>query len=60
MQFIANAVNGNFLESILPGPDDEVDGVLAAIAYGSVFQNQDNDFLGHCLRNRYRLDIWMR
>jgi hypothetical protein len=60
MKLIANAVNGNYLESILPGPDDLVEGVLAAIAYGSVFNNQNDDFIGNCLRHRYRLDIWMR
>lgn len=60
MKFIANAINGEFLENILPSADDGVDEVLAAIAYGSVFNNQKDDFIGHCLKHHYRLDIWMR
>jgi hypothetical protein len=60
MQFIANGLNGNYLRSILPPSGVEIDGVMAAIAYGSNFNDQKNDFIGHCLANRYRLDIWMR
>lgn len=60
MIFVANSINGNYLESVLPSDKDDVDGVLAAIAYGSNFNNQKNDFIAHCLANRYRLDIWMR
>lgn len=60
MQFIANGLNKNYLTSILPGPEDEVDAVLAAVAYGSMFPNEKDDFIGHCVRNRYRLDLWMR
>lgn len=60
MEFIANALNGNFLGNILPPPGAEIDGVLAAIAYGSNFNDEKGDFIGHCLANRYRLDIWMR
>lgn len=60
MEFIANALNGNFPINILPSPDDEVDGVMAAIAYGSNFNDEKSDFIGHCLANHYRLDIWMR
>ncbi|ADE12659.1 phospholipase D-like domain-containing protein [Sideroxydans lithotrophicus] len=60
MEFIANALNGNFLSNVLPAPSDEVDGVLAAIAYGSNFNDEKGDFIGHCIANRYRLDIWMR
>ena len=60
MKFVANAINGEFMQNILPSQDDPVDEVLAAIAYGGVFNNQRDDFIGHCLKNRYRLDIWMR
>ncbi len=60
MQFIANGLNGNYLRNILPPSDVEIDGVMAAIAYGSNFNDQKADFIGHCLANRYRLDIWMR
>lgn len=60
MEFIANALNGKFLANILPPPEVEIDGVMAAIAYGSNFNDEKRDFLGHCLENRYRLDIWMR
>ena len=60
MKFIANKLNGNFLANILPSPDVEIDGVMAAIAYGSNFNDEKRDFIGHCLENRYRLDIWMR
>lgn len=60
MKFIANALNGNFLSNILPSPDDDVDGVMAAIAYGANFNDEKRDFVGHCLANKYRLDIWMR
>lgn len=60
MKFIANALNGNFPSNILPSSDDEVDGVMAAIAYGSDSKYEYSDFIGHCLANHYRLDIWMR
>ena len=60
MQFIANGLNRNYLRNILPPSDAEIDGVMAAIAYGSNFNDEKTDFIGHCLANRYRLDIWMR
>ena len=60
MKFIANKLNGEFLINILPSPEDGVDGVLAAIAYGSNFPDEKRDLIGHCVENRYRLDIWMR
>ena len=60
MKLIANAINGEFLQNVLPSASDAVDEVLAAIAYGSVFNNQKDDFIGHCLQHRYKLDIWMR
>lgn len=56
MEFFANNVNGNFLRNILPGKEDEVEWVRAAIAYGSDQQT----LLNHCLENKLRLDIWMR
>lgn len=56
MKFVANGVNGKYLRECLPPADVEVDGVLAAIAYGS----DDQSLLKDCLDNKRRLDIWMR
>ncbi|AWP59344.1 phospholipase [Bordetella bronchiseptica] len=60
MKLVANALNGCYLANVLPGPDDDVDGVLAAIAYGSNSSNEKEDFIGNCLKHRLRLDLWMR
>lgn len=60
MKFIANGINRNFFRNILPSPNDEVDFVMAAIAYGSDFIDKESDLIGHCVKNRYRLDLWMR
>ena len=60
MKLIANTVNGEYLRDILPENHIEVDGVLAAIAYGQNGNDEGNDFIGNCLTNGYRLDIWMR
>lgn len=60
MKLVANTINGEYLRDILPGPEVEVDGVLAAIAYGQDGNNPREDFIGHCVTNKYRLDIWMR
>lgn len=60
MKLYANRINGNFLRSVLPPNGTEVDGVLAAIAYGSNSSNEKDDFITNCLHNKYRLDIWMR
>ncbi len=60
MKFIANTINGNYLANVLPPPTTEVDGVYAAIAYGSSSSNESQDLIGNCLRNKLRLDIWMR
>ncbi|WP_220745735.1 phospholipase D family protein [Shewanella colwelliana] len=59
MQLIANGLNKQFLSSCLPPKGTEVDGVLAAIAYGS---DQGNTplLISNCVENKYRLDIWMR
>lgn len=56
MKFIANGINGSYLRSVLPGEDVEVDGVLAAIAYGS----DENTLIRNCLDHKRRLDLWMR
>jgi hypothetical protein len=56
MQFIANGLKGTYLRSVLPGPAQEIDGVLATIAYG----NDHQTLLQNCLDNGLRLDIWMR
>jgi hypothetical protein len=34
MKLIANGLNGEFFRSCLPPPGKEIDGVVAAIAYG--------------------------
>ncbi len=60
MEFIANALNGNFLTNILPTDEDEVEGVLAAIAYGDDKLNDNDSLLGNCISNGFKLDIWMR
>lgn len=56
MKLIANGVNSQYFESILPQKGVEVDGVLAAIAYGK----DDTKFIKNCLDNHFRLDLWMR
>lgn len=56
LKLFANKVNGHFLRDILPGQDVEVEGVLAAIAYG----NDSSTLIQNCIRNKRRLDIWMR
>lgn len=56
MKIFANKVNGSYLRDVLPPSDTEVDGVKAAIAYGSDASSLVHD----CLENGYRLDIWMR
>ena len=60
MRFIANAINGEYLRDVLPGSEDEIEGVYAAIAYGSRIANEENGLIGNCLKNKLRLDIWMR
>lgn len=56
MEFFGNKLNGRYLRSVLPGPDQEVDWVKAAIAYGS----DGTTLLQNCLDLGIRLDIWMR
>lgn len=56
MKLIANGLNKNFFRTMLPPTGTEVDGVVAAIAYG----DDRTELLQHCIDNRYRLDIWMR
>lgn len=56
MQIFANKFNGSFLRNVLPGSDVDVDGVMAAIAYGS----DSKTLLAHCLEHQHRLDLWMR
>lgn len=56
LDLYANRLNGNYLLSVLPPDDLEIDGVLAAIAYGS----DSTTLLENCLQSRRRLDIWMR
>ncbi|HDC4521079.1 phospholipase D-like domain-containing protein [Enterobacter kobei] len=56
MKLIANGLNKAFFRSILPPAETEIDGVVAAIAYG----DDKTPLLEHCLKNHHRLDIWMR
>ena len=56
MKLIANGINKQFLSSYMPKHHDEVDGVLAAIAYG----DDTDTLLKNCIDKKYRLDIWMR
>ncbi|WP_303760972.1 phospholipase D family protein [Alcanivorax jadensis] len=62
MKLIANRINGVHLRDFLPTLSEEVqvDFVLAAIAYGSSATEITKDLVGHSVRNRLRLDIWMR
>ena len=60
MKFIANKINNSYLMELLPRGDVEIDGVMAAIAYGKSFPNENDDFISNCLKNKRRLDIWMR
>lgn len=60
MQFIANRINGVHLRDVLPGADEDIECVYAAIAYGSRSVNEKEDLIGNCLANNLRLDIWMR
>lgn len=56
MKIIANGLNREFFRSCLPPPGKEIDGVVAAIAYG----DDKTMLLEHCIKNHHRLDIWMR
>ncbi|MDR9986868.1 phospholipase D-like domain-containing protein [Enterobacter hormaechei] len=56
MKLIANGLNREFFRSCLPPPGKEIDGVVAAIAYG----DDKTTLLDHCIKNHHRLDIWMR
>ncbi|MGP0150974.1 phospholipase D family protein [Pseudomonas oryzihabitans] len=38
----------------------ELNGVLAAVAYGSSASDITQDLVGHCVTNKLRLDLWMR
>ncbi len=60
MKLIANCINGEHLRSQLPPADVEVDGVLAAVAYGSSASDITQDLVGNCVANKLRLDLWMR
>jgi len=60
MKFIANRINDNYLINVLPPATVEVDGVYAAIAYGSNSSDESRDLIGNCIQNKFRLDLWMR
>lgn len=60
MRFIANGLNNKYLMNILPQAESDVESVsqvFAAIAYG---QNNNEKFVENCIKNGFRLDIWMR
>ncbi|GAD79010.1 phospholipase D family protein [Vibrio ezurae] len=56
MKLVANSLNREYFRSLLPTADTELDGVVAAIAYG----DDKTQLLQHCIDNKHRLDIWMR
>lgn len=56
MKLIANGLNREFFRSCLPPPGKEIDGVVAAIAYG----DDKTMLLEYCIKNHHQLDIWMR
>ena len=62
MKLVANRINQTHLRDILPeiSEDNQVDNVLAAIAYGSSASDETKDLVGHALGNKLRLDLWMR
>lgn len=60
MKLIANRINGVHLRDLLTGAEVEIDGVLAAVAYGSSASDITQDLVGHCVNNKLRLDLWMR
>jgi len=62
MRLIANRINGTHLRDFLPkiSTDVQIDYVMAAIAYGSNASDVTKDLVGHSVRNRLRLDLWMR
>ncbi len=62
MKFVGNRINRTHLRDLLPTISDEleVDFVLAAIAYGGSASDEARDLLGHAVKNKLRLDLWMR
>jgi hypothetical protein len=56
MELIANGLNGVYLRNYLPMVSEDVDIVLASVAYGS----DSSTFLENAVANRWRVDIWMR
>src|SRR5690554_3776565 len=62
MKLVANRVNQTHLRDILPAISEcaQIDGVLAAVAYGSSASDETQDLVGHSLANGLRLDLWMR
>lgn len=60
MKLIANGINNSVFSNILPHDDDEVDGVFAAIAYGSLPNSKSYDLIEDCISKGYRMDLWMR
>jgi len=60
MKLAANRVNGLHLRDLLPAIGVEVDCVLAAVAYDSSASDITQVLVGHCVVNKFRLDLWMR
>ncbi|WP_415905571.1 phospholipase D-like domain-containing protein [Neptuniibacter sp. QD48_55] len=62
MDLVANSANGVYLRDIIDRIDESnnVEKVLAAVAYGKSFNTKQFELLNHCLKHNYRLDLWMR
>lgn len=60
MKLIANGINNNIFSNILPHESNEVDGVFAAIAYGSLPNSISYCLIEDCIKKGYRMDLWMR
>src|SRR5690606_26508829 len=55
-------INQTYLKYHMPvlSEETQVDYVLAAIAYGENLPDETQDLVGHALKNKLRLDLWMR
>jgi PLD-like domain len=62
VKFVANRINGVHLRDLLPptAEENQVDFVKAAVAYGSSSADELQSLVGHSVKNRLRLDLWMR
>ncbi len=62
MRFIANRLNGKHLRDLVleASARDDIDQVYAAIAYGCSSSDETLDLIGSSVKNKLRLDLWMR